>query len=88
MEFIVIGLIAGWLMGKIRGGKGFGFFGNLLVGVIGSLIGWFLMGFLGIQSTGFFIRIVMALCGAIIFFLVVGLFRGSGKKRSSKGDDE
>ncbi|MBL8541654.1 MAG: GlsB/YeaQ/YmgE family stress response membrane protein, partial [Betaproteobacteria bacterium] len=36
---IVIGLLAGWLGGKIMRGGGFGLIGNLIVGVIGAVIG-------------------------------------------------
>jgi len=42
--FLIIGAIAGWLAGNIMKGKGFGLFGNIVVGIIGALIGGFLFG--------------------------------------------
>jgi uncharacterized membrane protein YeaQ/YmgE (transglycosylase-associated protein family) len=32
--FLIIGLIAGWLAGKIMKGRGFGLLGDLVIGVI------------------------------------------------------
>jgi hypothetical protein len=34
--FLVIGLVAGWLAGRIMKGGGFGLVGDLIVGVIGA----------------------------------------------------
>ena len=36
-SFLVVGLIAGWLAGKIMKGGGFGLIGNLIVGVVGAV---------------------------------------------------
>src|SRR5262249_29766028 len=36
---LVVGLIAGWLAGKIVRGSGFGLIGDLVIGVIGAFIG-------------------------------------------------
>jgi uncharacterized membrane protein YeaQ/YmgE (transglycosylase-associated protein family) len=38
---LVAGLIAGWVVGEMRKGEGFGLMGNLLVGVIGAFVGGF-----------------------------------------------
>jgi uncharacterized membrane protein YeaQ/YmgE (transglycosylase-associated protein family) len=37
--FLLIGLCAGWLAGRFTQGKGFGLWGNLVVGVVGAVIG-------------------------------------------------
>ena len=42
---LVIGLIAGWLAGKIMGG-GFGIIGDIIIGIIGAFIGTWLWGVL------------------------------------------
>ena len=39
IAWIIIGLIAGWLTGKIMKGSGFGFLMDMVVGLIGALIG-------------------------------------------------
>src|SRR6185436_4421591 len=56
--FLLIGLIAGWLAGKVMRGGGYGVVGDMIVGVIGALIGGWLFGQLGIAAGG--------LLGAII----------------------
>jgi uncharacterized membrane protein YeaQ/YmgE (transglycosylase-associated protein family) len=42
LSWIVIGLIAGWLAGKIFRGSGFGLVGDTIVGVVGALLGGFI----------------------------------------------
>lgn len=85
IQFIVVGLVAGWIMGKIRRGRGYGLLGNLVVGAIGSLIGWFIAGFLKVDTANVFGQIAMAVVGAIVFFLVVGGIQ-SKLKRKPKED--
>jgi uncharacterized membrane protein YeaQ/YmgE (transglycosylase-associated protein family) len=85
LRFLLIGLVAGWIMGKIRRGKGYGFIGNLVVGAIGSIIGWFLKGLLHLEISNTFSEIALAVAGAIIFFLLVGTLKG---KRSRKSREE
>lgn len=86
LRFILIGLIAGWMMGRIRDPKkGFGPMKSLLVGAIGSCIGWFLMGFLKVQSPNLLAQVAMAVMGAAVLFLVIGLF---SKKKKKKSEDE
>jgi uncharacterized membrane protein YeaQ/YmgE (transglycosylase-associated protein family) len=48
LVFLVIGLIAGWLAGKIVEGTGFGLVGDLVVGVIGAFIGGWLLSYAGV----------------------------------------
>ncbi|RUZ45080.1 GlsB/YeaQ/YmgE family stress response membrane protein, partial [Mesorhizobium sp. M7A.F.Ca.US.007.01.1.1] len=36
---LVVGLIAGWLAGKIVRGSGFGLIGEIAIGIIGAFIG-------------------------------------------------
>jgi uncharacterized membrane protein YeaQ/YmgE (transglycosylase-associated protein family) len=37
--FLLVGLVAGWLAGKLVRGGGFGLIGDIIVGVIGAFIG-------------------------------------------------
>jgi len=77
--FILIGLVAGWLAGKIMKGKGFGVVGDIVVGLIGALIGGFLFRMLGASPEGGLIwSLIVALVGAIILLYVVRLFKKSG----------
>ena len=77
--FILIGLVAGWLAGKIMKGKGFGVVGDIVVGLIGALIGGFLFRMLGASPEGGLIwSLIVALVGAIILLYIVRLFKKSG----------
>ena len=73
--FLFIGLIAGWLAGKVVKGGGFGLIGNLVVGVIGSYVGGFLFGFFGLNAYGTIGEIIMATIGAIVLLWLVRLIR-------------
>ena len=75
--FLVIGALAGWLAGLIMKGRGFGLFGNIIVGIVGGLIGGFLFGLLGFTSTGLIGSLVTALVGAIVLLFIVGLIKKS-----------
>jgi uncharacterized membrane protein YeaQ/YmgE (transglycosylase-associated protein family) len=86
LEFLVVGIAAGWIMGKIRRGEGYGLIGNLIVGAIGSFIGWFLMGFLKVETPNILAQIAMAVVGAVVFFLAIGLLKR--KKKKKEDDDE
>ncbi len=48
----IIGIIAGWLAGKISRNQGFGLFGDLVLGIVGSVIGNFVLGLVGLQRLG------------------------------------
>ena len=39
LYWIIVGIIAGWLAGKLVRGEGFGLIGDLLLGLIGGLVG-------------------------------------------------
>ena len=74
--FILIGLVAGWLAGKVMGGGGYGVIGDIIVGVIGALIGGFIFGMLGISAGGGLIgSLVVATIGAIILLFAVRLIK-------------
>ena len=77
LVILLVGIVAGWLAGKIVRGTGFGIIGDLLVGIVGTFIGdWFLPR-VGLHlGTGIVSAIVNATIGAILLLLVVGLLRG------------
>ena len=77
--FILIGLAAGWLAGKIMKGKGFGVVGDIVIGVIGALIGGFLFRLLGIYSDGGLIgSLIVATIGAVVLLYLLRLFKKAG----------
>ena len=73
--WIIIGVIAGWLAGKLMRGGGFGFLINLLVGIVGAVIGGWVFGLLGIATGGIIGSLVTALVGAILLLWIISLFK-------------
>jgi uncharacterized membrane protein YeaQ/YmgE (transglycosylase-associated protein family) len=66
ISWLIIGTIAGWAAGHLARGRGFGIFGNIVVGIIGAAVGGFVFGLIGLSSTGFVGSIVTAIVGALI----------------------
>jgi uncharacterized membrane protein YeaQ/YmgE (transglycosylase-associated protein family) len=63
---IVIGILAGWLAGRIMRGKGYGVLIDLLLGIVGSMLGGVVFGMLGLVAYGLLGRIVIATAGAVM----------------------
>ena len=77
LVILFVGLVAGWLAGKIVRGTGFGLIGDILVGIAGALVASFLFPKLGIHlGTGLISQIIYSAIGAIVLLLVVRLVRG------------
>ncbi len=70
--WLIIGGVAGWLAGLIMEGRGFGVFGNIIVGIIGAFLGGIIFQALGWASGSLFLT---ALVGAIILLFIAGLIR-------------
>lgn len=68
---IICGAIAGWASGNLMRGKGFGFLGNIVVGIVGGMLGgWFLVG------KGVVGQLVTATLGACLLIFLVDKIRG------------
>jgi uncharacterized membrane protein YeaQ/YmgE (transglycosylase-associated protein family) len=73
IEWILVGLIAGWLAGKVMRGGGYGVLVDIILGILGGLLGGWLFGELGIWPGGGAIgAIIVAFVGAVI---LVGITR-------------
>ncbi len=71
IAWAIVGMLAGWLAGTITRAKGFGCFGNLIIGLVGSAIGGFLFTLLGVNGrTGFFGSVAVATFGAIVLLIL------------------
>ena len=80
LVILFVGLVAGWLAGKIVRGTGFGLLGDLLVGILGALVAGLLFPRLGFRlGAGLASEIVYSAIGAIILLLVVRLVRTGGR---------
>ncbi len=75
--WILIGLIAGWLAGKIARGAGYGCITDIILGLVGSVLGGWLFMKLGILGGGFLYSLAAATVGAIILVAIVHLFAGN-----------
>lgn len=67
---IVIGILAGFLAGKIMRGRGYGVLIDLFLGILGSVLGGFLFGLLGLYATGLIGRLVVATAGAVFLIYI------------------
>jgi uncharacterized membrane protein YeaQ/YmgE (transglycosylase-associated protein family) len=79
IAWIIIGIIAGWLTGKIMRGSGFGVVMDMIVGLVGALIGGFIMVHLfgAASSGGFIYSIVVAVIGAVVLTFLLRLVTGN-----------
>lgn len=73
--FLLIGVAAGWLAGRVMKGGGFGLFGDMIVGVIGSFLGGWLFGLLGISAGGLLGLLVTAFVGAVVLLYLIRLVK-------------
>lgn len=73
--FLVIGVVAGFLAGKIMKGAGYGLVGDLVVGVIGSFIGVWVFGLLGVEAGGILGLLVASVVGALLLLFVLRLLK-------------
>jgi uncharacterized membrane protein YeaQ/YmgE (transglycosylase-associated protein family) len=72
--FILIGLIAGALAGRVVSGHGYGMLGDLVVGAIGAFLGgWIFSTFLGVAGGGILMSLVVAFIGAIALLWMIRL---------------
>jgi uncharacterized membrane protein YeaQ/YmgE (transglycosylase-associated protein family) len=77
---LFVGLVAGWLAGKVVRGAGFGIIGDIIIGIIGAFIASWLFPKLGIHiGSGLVSEIIFAAIGAIILLLIVRLIRTGGR---------
>jgi len=80
IAWIIIGVLAGWITGKLMKGSGFGFIMDMVVGLIGALIGGYLsssLGFGGVGQHGLIISILIAVLGAVILTWLLRLISGN-----------
>ncbi len=77
LVILLVGLIAGWLAGKIMRGAGFGIVGDILIGIVGALIGSLLFSYLHIGPIGgFWINaIITSTIGAVVLLFLIGMVK-------------
>ncbi|MEI6202080.1 MAG: GlsB/YeaQ/YmgE family stress response membrane protein [Enhydrobacter sp.] len=76
LVILLVGIVAGWLAGKVVRGGGFGLIGDLVVGVVGAFVASWLFPKFGFHvGGGIGEQIVWAMLGAIVLLLLVRLIR-------------
>lgn len=73
--FLAIGIIAGWGVGKVMKGRGFGLLGSIIIGVIGSMLGAWAAGQLGLSQSSLIGTILLGIVGACLLLVIVGLVK-------------
>jgi uncharacterized membrane protein YeaQ/YmgE (transglycosylase-associated protein family) len=73
---ILVGLIAGWLAGKLMRGRGYGVIADVVLGLVGAIIGQWVFARLGVPMYGSFSFLAMATVGAVILVGAAHLIRG------------
>ena len=68
--YILIGILAGYLAGKITRGGGFGLFTNLLLGIVGGVLGGWVFSLLGFQTTSIIGNLTTSTVGAILLLWI------------------
>lgn len=73
--FLIIGLAAGWLAGKVLKGSGYGLIGDLVIGVVGAFLGGWIFGLLHIAAGGLIGLLVTAFVGAVVLVWLLRMMK-------------
>lgn len=68
---LIVGCLAGWLAGNFFRGKGFGVFGNMVVGVVGAMLGRWIFQAVGLHASGFLGSLITATAGAVVLLVLL-----------------
>jgi uncharacterized membrane protein YeaQ/YmgE (transglycosylase-associated protein family) len=80
LAWIVIGLIAGWLAGKVMKGGGYGIVVDTLLGLCGGLVGGWIFRQLGLWPGGGLVgSLIVAFVGAVILVWITRLIKKETK---------
>jgi uncharacterized membrane protein YeaQ/YmgE (transglycosylase-associated protein family) len=79
IAWLFLGLVAGWLAGKLSRGRGYGCITDIILGLVGSFIGGWVFTKLHIFGGGFIYSLAAATLGAVILVAIVHLFTGGPK---------
>ena len=77
VSWLFLGLIAGWLAGKLARGRGYGCITDIILGLIGSYLGGWIFLKLRILGGGFLYSLAAATLGAVILVSIAHAFGSS-----------
>lgn len=67
---LIIGIVSGWIAGRIMDVKKGGFIKNIATGIVGSFVGSAVISIVGFHANGFLANIIVSVFGACIFLFV------------------
>jgi uncharacterized membrane protein YeaQ/YmgE (transglycosylase-associated protein family) len=74
---LVIGVVTGWLAGKLVTGKGLGLIADMVIGILGAFLGDKLAGFLHVNVNGFWESFGMSVVGAVVLLVVIRVIKSN-----------
>lgn len=79
--YILIGILSGFIAGKIMRGGGFGLIVNLIVGIVGGILGGLVFGLFGISADNLIGSLITSVVGAVILLWLLGIVSRSVNKK-------
>jgi uncharacterized membrane protein YeaQ/YmgE (transglycosylase-associated protein family) len=76
LAWLLVGLLAGAIAGRLVRGRGYGCIVDVVVGIVGAFIGGALLGGFIHGTAGFWESLVVALIGAIVLLAALNLLTG------------
>lgn len=71
--YILIGIVSGFIAGKLMRGGGFGLVVNLVVGILGGVLGGWLFSLFGITTDSLIGSLITSVVGAVVLLWIVGI---------------
>src|SRR5215813_9204836 len=86
--WVIVGLVAGWVTGKIMRGSGQGFLMDVVLGIAGAIAGGWIMRAIGFAGRGGMIyTILVAILGSVILTFLYRLISGKTKRGGGESGD-
>lgn len=73
--FLIIGLVAGWLAGRIMRSGNHGLAGDLVIEILGALLGGFLFDLVGLSASSMIGSLITATVGAAVLIALLRRLR-------------
>lgn len=79
---IIYGAICGYVASRILGGEGFGFIGNIVIGILGGLIGHKVFDWLDFRiENRILMNLVSSVSGAVLLIIMLEWLQSLSKKK-------
>ena len=73
---VLVGLIAGWLAGKLIRGRGYGVIADILLGLLGGIVGGWIFAVFGVHAHHLFSAIMVSTLGATALVMATRALNG------------